>query len=552
MISWISNLIQKRGKIIFSVLLAIIIVAFVFTIGAGPGIVKDERNRYVNDFYGINLNNQADIRKLSNATMISRYINGIRQYDESQFQQQMLLRQVRLHLADTLAIPEPTTEQLREFIAQKRNFQDDSGRFDKTIFSEFIDSMKGGSVIDEAFVMTVLRQDYILETVDELFSAPGLVSPTELEAAFARDNTTWSIEIAKFDYEAFNPEISPSDEQLIEYYTENQLRYEIPDAYTVSYTVITIDDMPVETEATEEDLMEFYLTNRVLFIDRETELRKPDESGAEPLSEEAVFEALKSDVLIAYNRDQQSRTAAHLANDLVGQLFEESIAYKSDEFGQMLETHGLELQTLEPFTADPKSQPAGIVPDELFRTALRLDADRYYSDVVANEDQTQYYIAFLESITPSRIPSMEEVKEAVIADYRVAEKAALFSAKGAELHDKLFAAAQESESLEIEATKLSLGYEKVDTFKLVERPATVPYQILRELESLDEGEVSDMITADEFGYFIHVVEKSTPEVDKSSPAYTTIETGMNNFSAYARYQSLLKELIDAKLSVQRG
>jgi peptidyl-prolyl cis-trans isomerase D len=533
-------------------LLAIIIVAFVFTIGAGPGIVSDERTRFVNDFYGIDLNNQQDVRQLQNATMISRYVNGVRQYDDSQFQQQMLLRQVRLHLANTLAIPEPTEDELRTFISEKRNFQDDNGQFDKTVFSEFIDSMRGGPVIDEAFVLETLKQDFVLSKVDELFASPGFVSPVELAAAVARDNTVWSVEIAKLNFDTFDPEITVEEDALTSYFNENRLRYEIPDFYKVSYVDIDVSMMPTETEATQEELKAYFFNNRRIFADEEGAIKAAQEIGAEPMTDDAIFEILRGKVDTAYQMELKSGVAVRMANDLIGRLFEEEIAYQSEAFDALLAEYGLTLKDLPAFSADPASQPQGIVPTGLYRSSLRLDVDRYYSDVVEDENSEHFYISFLDETIPSRIPELAEVREKVEADYRADQKDALFAAKGEALSEALQTEAQSGGSIEIAATREALEFEKVEAFKMVERPQSVPFQILREIESLNSGETSRMITAGNFGYFIHVVEKTKPELDESSLEFTSVKAGLENYSAFARYQSLLSELVAAKLGTQRG
>ena len=64
MITWIQRYFQHHFKIIFAVLLAGIIIAFVFTIGAAPGIGQADRQMVDRHFFGYNLGLQSDQQRL--------------------------------------------------------------------------------------------------------------------------------------------------------------------------------------------------------------------------------------------------------------------------------------------------------------------------------------------------------------------------------------------------------------------------------------------------------------------------------------------------------
>lgn len=64
MISWIQTALQKHFRIVFLVLLAIIIVSFVFTIGAAPGIGQADRGQLSRMFYGVNLGSPEETERL--------------------------------------------------------------------------------------------------------------------------------------------------------------------------------------------------------------------------------------------------------------------------------------------------------------------------------------------------------------------------------------------------------------------------------------------------------------------------------------------------------
>ena len=55
MISWIQKYFQQHFKVMFAVLLGVIIISFVFTIGAAPGIGRADRRMIDREFFGYNL-----------------------------------------------------------------------------------------------------------------------------------------------------------------------------------------------------------------------------------------------------------------------------------------------------------------------------------------------------------------------------------------------------------------------------------------------------------------------------------------------------------------
>jgi peptidyl-prolyl cis-trans isomerase D len=548
MISWISNLVQKRSKAIFSVLLFIIIIAFVFTIGAGPGIVSSDKTNYQRDFYGIDLNSAPDVQRLQSATMVNRYINGMRQYDENQFQQQMLVRQVRLFLANELAIPEPTVDELKSFVKSKRSFQNENGQFDPDRFQGFVASLKGGSQINEAFVSQVLKEDYRLQELDALMSGPGLVPTEEVVATVAREKTNWSIEIAKIDYKDFNPTIEIADEAIAEYFASNQFRYEIPAQYTISFVEFNASNVkdPIEDPG-EEALQNYFLTNRSKFADAEKNLT-PEGEETTTLSPLEIYEQIKNDVYATYVQEQRTRQAVVIANDFTGTLFDQNIQFQSIEFKKILLKYGLKLKSLPPFSTKPETQMIGAVPSDLYQNAMHLDSERYYSDVIPDRDDTRFLVAFLESKEDPRILQLDEVRGQVVQDYQAEQKAAKFSEHGIALAAAIREKLNAGEAFELVAESNELLYEHPEPFTLAAKPETLSFQLLQSVESLKAGEITDMITIENTGYFVLVNEKTVPEITEDDPTYVNTLQGINNYSGFSRYQALISDMISKKMN----
>jgi len=548
MINWLSDFIRKRGRIVFSILLVIIIIAFVFTIGAGPGIVKGDRSLQERDFYGINLNNPTEVQLLQDATMLSRYINGMQQYDERRFQQEMLFRQVRFHLAETLSIPNPSEEDFRDYIRNKRAFQDESGAFDNARFEGFLDSIKGGARFSENFVTRVLKNDYRMERVDRLLAGPGFVSPAEICKAIARSETSWDVEIASLAYSAFDPEIKIDEDELLSYFNENQFRYEIPAQFEASYVTFTADLVEtIDTLPTEEELQKFFISNRSEFEAVE-EAQTSEEEDLSPLE---VFAKIRSSVESKYIESQKLQQSIHDANDFIAELFEREIAYGSEAFDQALQAYGLVLRDLPSFSADPQTHSVDGIPSALFEETMNLDEDRYFSDVVPASSGQAFYVSFLIGREDARIPALDEVRDTVVQDYRETRKMELFSAKGVELAETIRNEVASGGSFTTIAEEAALEITEPEPFTLSDRPEGIPFQLLQQIEELQQGELSEMITVEDMGYFLYIAEKETPEISEEHSRYEQMKSALENSTAFMRYQATLSELIDQKLSTTR-
>ena len=67
------------------------------------------------------------------------------------------------------------------------------------------------------------------------------------------------------------------------------------------------------------------------------------------------------------------------------------------------------------------------------------------------------------------------------------------------------------------------------------------------MEPLKQGEVSDMITVGDAGYFLKITARNTPEVTAEDARYAAISSSLEGFSGFARYQALMDQLLSLKL-----
>ncbi|SVE57363.1 uncharacterized protein METZ01_LOCUS510217, partial [marine metagenome] len=63
MITFLNRLLEKGGSWIMTILLAVIVIAFVFTIGASPGITEKEKGLGDMDYYGVDFSPTSKARR---------------------------------------------------------------------------------------------------------------------------------------------------------------------------------------------------------------------------------------------------------------------------------------------------------------------------------------------------------------------------------------------------------------------------------------------------------------------------------------------------------
>ena len=141
MISWIQNHLIRHGRWIFLSLLALIIVAFVFTIGNTPGCTTDRSGYQENLFYGIDLNAPREREVIIEKVQLSAFLNGQQIRSEEQFQSQLTSRIALLHLADELGVPAPDQASLADFITTKNAFRGADGEFSADAYTSFVDNI---------------------------------------------------------------------------------------------------------------------------------------------------------------------------------------------------------------------------------------------------------------------------------------------------------------------------------------------------------------------------------------------------------------------------
>lgn len=531
MISSIQNFLGKHHKWLFSILLAVIIVAFVLTIGNTGGLGFGQPTTIARDFYGFNIDSQREQRRVVDNLYITAELEG-RRINEETFEEELLGRLVLLHLADVYEVPGPNEAELREFIRRQALFRDVSGTFSADLYSRFIDSLQSNPMINETRISEVLAQNFRIEIVRDSLGGPGYVLPYEAREDLAQDRTTWTVEVGFLPLADFEPEVDESDEALEAFFAENPARYQKPAQWVIEYVQFPYeryaaalsDPEPAELEA-------FFAANSGRFR---------DSAGDVPELEE-----VRDEVIARWKEQRARRVALAEADEFSYTLFDKGVEMDSDTFTALLADNGLERVSVEPFSRGSEPFDLPISRRQLMDSVYQLNDNRYFSGAL--QSNAGAVVLLFSELIPEQDQELEAVRDRVLADYRAQERMEQFAAKGNALRDQIREALKDGGSFSELAGEAGAEVSRYEGFTESSPPPGLDQFVLFSMRNLQQGDVSPMLTLGSGGYMTFVEEKVVPEISFDDPEVVETMERLATFTSNSTTRLVLAELIEKGL-----
>lgn len=542
MISWIQKYFQHHFRIVFAVLLGVVIIAFVFTIGAAPGIGNAERSASNRPFFGHNLASEAEMATVQRATQLSSILH--------QQNGNPLFRLSALALADQLRLPGPTETEFKDFIKTLPLFFGENGQFDANNYNKFQADIRKNPQFPEALIRRVIEDDYRISRVVTLVGGPGYIQPHEVKAQLERFETTWTLGITSVEYKSFTPAITPSEADLAKFFADNPARYEIPPQVSVRMAEFSAIESLDKITATEEEIKAYYDANPARFT--KPEVKKADDKQPASPAKPDDFATVRLQVELAYKIERATRLSTKAAANFSLELFDKKIIPGTPAFEELLASRKIKLKDVPAF---PQDQP----PMELARSpeaadeAFKLNKDRLYSDAVTLG--TGSAVLFWKDTFPARQPQLVEVKAKVSADFIEQEKYRRFTVLGKTLRSQLEARLKAGDTFEKAvaavrtATTVELEAKTLAPFTLRQRPQDLDYSVFGALESLKKGEVSDMVISQQGkAQLVYAADKKAPDATEANPQYKFYQAQIAQGTAMRNSAEFLREFSDNELA----
>ncbi len=548
MISWIQRTFQQHFKIVFAVLLGLIIISFVFTIGAAPGIGQAERAILKREFFGYNLSSTVDQQRLMGDAGLSANLQVGYGLEAEQIQNYAFQRAATLHLADELHLPAATSAEITEQIKTLRAFAGPDGQFDAATYKTFRDNLKSNPRLTEADIARVIGDDVRADKVQKLLGGPGYVLPTDIKNQLARADTTWTLATAAVDYNSFNPTIPATDAELTKFFEESSFRYEIPPRIVATYADFPSSEYLAQVTLNEAEVRAYYDANPARFPKPAADAKAP---ASVQVDAAADYTAVRTQVELALKNERAQRLAAKAASDFVFSLYEAKAVAGSPALANLLATRKSPLKSLAAFTREAGPAEFGPAATSVAEEAFKLGKDRAYTEAVPTPNGAA--VLFWQDTQPARKPAFAEVKTKVSTDYLENEKRKRFVDLGRTLRSLIENRLKAGDAFEKAAAAAATGTSaKIETkavapFTLRNRPQDLDYTVLGALERLEKGQVSELAIAADKGTYVYVVDKLIPDFAPTNPLYAETRTQLGTYTARLGSSAYLAEIVETEL-----
>ncbi|MDR0590654.1 MAG: SurA N-terminal domain-containing protein [Puniceicoccales bacterium] len=407
MISFLQKVLQKHHKWLFSILLVIVTISFVFTVGSSPGIGRNTRGQ-AKKIFGHNLSSQKEAAKLLQEVELSAQLKQIFIWTGQLQEYVTLSRLAALKLADDFEIPPPNKTLLQGFVENYPLFRGKDQRFDASKYNQFLEQFNGDPTQLSLFERTV-ADDFRISKIEALLSGQGYALGVQARAAISKDTAKYFFSTAKFDASVLPTETPYTEEEIKQYFDDNLEAYKVEEQIVLDYVEFSKDAF----------------TKRIPAPTR-IDLQKVQDAHKNQLRHLAEGSKEWRDALTKiYEERARERFAFETADQFVYDLYEKNITRNSDKLRRFIEDRELDLRNLGAITLE-KPVSNEYFDEKFLVAAASLTNDRYYSDPIPAKNGNICVLLYRELI-PAYYPALEGVREAVARDFLAKRREEIFS-----------------------------------------------------------------------------------------------------------------------------
>ncbi len=528
MITWIQIVLQKHHKVVFSILLVAITIAFVFTIGSVPFL--GDRNRYEvskQDFYGFDLSNQNVISYLSTYAAYDAILAGARP-DDTFIYKQAYLR----YVAKNLGIKQVGQKELDAYIQNSPVFMGKDGKFDNNAFKQFVAQRVATGMPEEALTQ-ILSENAMLNMVGSILSGPGYILKSDIKNRFELENGTWQFNLAIIPTDSFKPEIKVDAKKLETFYKQNGAQFRVGEGVVLETVFLPYSKYEASVSPKDVDLLGYYNSNITKYSET-----KDGIPNTKP------FEKVKDKVKADFIKDSAIHKAMSYAEEISLKIYDSKAKMASPELKKILADAKVEVKKSKQIRSTDK-EPDASLPGAVVSAGFKLDEQSFYQDPVSTDDGV--WLVFLAEKLQAYQPKLEAVKAEVEKAYIEAEKDRLFAEYGAKLDAEFAKGLKDGKTFVAIAKANNVDVEEVKNFSLMNPTSAsgkvrAAFQVLSaELPKMKVGGLSKMQISGKNGFIVNLTGFKKPADDVKRLA--ELEKGYANIMRSFSMQSILSQAI---------
>ncbi|HEY3755345.1 MAG TPA: hypothetical protein VGL42_04285 [Opitutaceae bacterium] len=554
MISWIQRTFQQHFRAVFGVLLAVIIISFIITIGASPGIGNGDRRVTEQDFYGQNVASTAVVDRIERDGRESIQLqepSALYYLTTQQVRAYALSRVAALALANQWHLPEiaSDSQEMVAFIRRTPAFFGQDRQFDAQRYAEIRDQYRAAGPSGEEYLAMILAEDYRIQKVEALLGGPGFIPANDIRNDFLDQETTWTVSTATVDYASFKGPSSATDEQLRKYFSAHAAQYTIPTRVSVGYVDFPASKYLASIHPTDAEVREYYDRNPSRFP-APAPKTAPGSKTPPKADPNADFAAVRSQVQLAAAMDQARSKAAQEASDFAYALYQ-SKATRGPALDQFLASHHVVEKSLPAFSENDVPAELGGSP-EAAEAAFQLNAEHFYSES-ATATPTGAVVLLWKGTEAPRQPLLTEVRSKVEADYLNAQRHDEFVAAGARLRTAIQADLKKGMNFGAAAIaagndeKLKVTVKNIPAFQAVNGIPDLSPALRPAFDTLSQGQISELQFDGTNGVLVYADSKKLPDPAKAAGQFAMMRARESMTFSAATANEYLGEMVDLKI-----
>lgn len=516
-ITWLQNSTQRHHRLIFGFLLVVVAVSFVFYTGTGP---SQPTFRGETKYLGVDLGNRRSVERFDDLLRISGFpIEGERRTYE------ICLAIARKHLADSLEIPTPSSEQVQSRVRELLTRGAPGAKVDPKAWEAYVSRLQVSLGCDRAEALarfeTVIEDQLRWEAASELLAGPGHASPAEVRRALEEYGARWTVQVAALVADSFKPAIADDLAKAKAHFAANAEQHRI--AARVQVRAVTFPaSAPRKRAVTDEEVqVHAYNFSRELGIPEgkvaEEAARRREEIAALVLAREAVQE-----------------DCANLSDRLAERFPNVGQAPAPADLQAWIAAQKGTARDLPAFSVGEEPSVPGIPASAVRAASALAEASGWHTELYPTPAGPVLLIVVAR--TPSRIPAFEEVQAAALADWRASERGRLLILRAKEVGDALAKSVGAGKPFAEAARELGLSLPAAPApFTAAEIPESIRGTTVSTLSALGEageGKVTSAIrvAGGDFVY-LHPTRREASAVDTSSEAFRNALAGLSRQQA---------------------